>query len=145
MTQSGDIDAFFRAYARASTSLDPVATAAFYTPTFIAAGPSGSGAFPNNERFLAWLQRVFDFNQHTGMTSLGIVAVESRRLSDNHALASVTWGARFEKTGDDLHEFETTYLLENFGEGWKILASIDHSDQEAEMRRLGLLNGGEPA
>jgi hypothetical protein len=56
-------------------------------------------------------------------------------------LATVTWGAQFEKTGDRILEFEISYLLEKSGEEWRILAYISRSDQAAEMAKERLLTG----
>jgi hypothetical protein len=38
-----------------------------------------------------------------------------------------------------LIEFRITYLLEKASDGYKILSYISEADQEAEMRKLGLL------
>jgi hypothetical protein len=73
------------------------------------------------------------------MQTLEVVAVRIQRLSDSHVNATVTWGARFERTGDRLVTFDITYLLEDVGEGIRILSYVSHTDQEDEMRRLGLL------
>ena len=35
--------------------------------------------------------------------------------------------------------FEISYLLERAGDSWKILSYVSRSDQEDEMRKLGLL------
>jgi hypothetical protein len=54
-------------------------------------------------------------------------------------LATVTWGARFEKTGERIIEFEISYLLEKAEDDWRILSYISRSDQTAEMEKEGLL------
>jgi hypothetical protein len=48
-------------------------------------------------------------------------------------------GARFEKTGDRVIEFEVSYLLEKAADNWRILLYISRSDQSAEMAKEGLL------
>jgi hypothetical protein len=132
---------FFEHYARISQDGEPAALAALYAPTFIVAAPQGSQAFANDARFLEWLAQVRDFNRRHGMRSVAPVAIEEVALSPRHSLAKVTWGAQFAKTGDRLIEFEITYLLEQTGDGWTILSYISRSDQEEEMRKLGLIEG----
>jgi hypothetical protein len=135
-----EIERLFREYAEAALGTAAERTAAFYAPGFIAAGPTGSAVFANDERFLDWIGGVYDFNRQTSMEAMEVIAVSERLLSERHTIATVTWGARFRKTGSTLARFEITYLLERAAEGWKILAYVSHTDQEEEMRRLGLLS-----
>ena len=132
---------FFEEYARLSQDDEPSALAALYAPTFIVGGPQGSHAFANDARFLAWLRQVRDFNRQHGMRSVEPVAIEEVTISPRHSLARVTWGARFARTGDRLIEFEIAYLLEQSGDRWTILSYISRSDQDEEMRTLGLIEG----
>lgn len=74
------------------------------------------------------------------MRSLAVVAIQEVTLSPLHALAAVTWGAQFEKTGARTIEFEISYLLEKAGDDdWRILAYISQRDQNEEMKKEGLL------
>jgi hypothetical protein len=132
---------FFERYADLSLAGNPKAMAALYAPTFIVAGPQGSQAFGNDEKFLDWLRQVDDFNREHGMRSLEVVSVNETELSPIHMLASVRWGARFTKTGDRPVEFEIAYFVEKSDKApeWKILAYVSQRDQEAEMKELGLL------
>jgi hypothetical protein len=130
---------FFTHYAELSLGSQPDALAPLYAPTFIVGGPQGSHAFPNDARFIEWLRQVADFNRQHGMRSLAVVSVRETTLSALHALATVTWGARFAKTGERIIEFDIAYLLEKAGESWRILLYISRSDQEAEMKKEGLL------
>jgi len=110
-----------------------------YAPTFIVGGPQGSHAFTNDARFIEWVQQVADFNRQHGMRDLRVVSIRDAALSPLHTLATVTWGTRFEKTGDRLIEFEISYLLEQAEDEWRILSYISRSDQNAEMAKAGLL------
>jgi hypothetical protein len=130
---------FFSRYAALSTGSTPEALARLYAPTFIVGGPQGSQAFTNDARFLEWLQQVASFNRQHGMQSITALAVHEVPLSPLHALATVTWGARFEKTGERVLSFEISYLLERAEDEWRILAYISRSDQDAEMKKEGLL------
>jgi hypothetical protein len=133
------LDQFFRQYASLSTGPQPEALAALYAPTFIVGGPDGSQAFANDARFLEWLRHVAAFNRQHGMRAIEPISIRDMALSPRHTLATVTWGARFEKTGDRVIEFEISYLLEKADERWQLLAYISRSDQNAEMAKEGLL------
>ena len=132
---------FFEEYARLSQGDEPSALAALYAPTFIVGGPQGSHAFANDARFLEWLDQVRDFNRQHGMRSIAPLAIQEITISPRHSLARVTWGARFARTGDRLIEFEIGDLLEQSGDRWTILSYISRSDQDEEMRKLGLIEG----
>lgn len=133
------LDRFFARYAELSMSDRPEALAGVYAPTFIVGGPDGSQAFANDDRFLEWLRQVAAFNREHGLRAFEVVAVRDTVLSPLHTLATVTWGVRFEKTGDRRIEFEIAYLLEKAGDEWRILSYISRSDQRAEMAKEGLL------
>jgi hypothetical protein len=138
-TAGADLRAFFEQYARLSMDDDPGALAALYAPTFLAGGPAGSQSFANDSRFLAWLADVRNFNRSHGMRSMEPLAVDAQVLSPRHVLATVTWGATFEKTQDQVISFRIAYLLEGEGKAWRVLAYISEADQEQEMKAGGLL------
>ncbi|MCC6237617.1 MAG: hypothetical protein IT299_08590 [Dehalococcoidia bacterium] len=139
MTRQGELVAFFERYAATSMGAVPQDLAACYDTSFLAAGPQGGAAFQNDEAFLGWLQQVHDFNEGAGMTALEVVAVGETPISNEYVLASVRWGARFRVTGDEVIEFEISYLLRVDGDSFKVAAYVSHEDQEAVMRERGLL------
>jgi hypothetical protein len=139
MSAPPSIDRFFTRYAELSMGPRPEELADLYAPTFIAGGPQGSQAFTNDARFREWLVQLGDFNRRHGMRALRVVATREQTLSPLHALATVTWGAQFDKTGDRVIEFEISYLLERAGGDWKILCYISRSDQQEDMKKEGLL------
>ena len=102
------LERFFSRYAELSLGPQPEELADLYAPTFIVGGPHGSQAFANDARFVEWLRQVANFNRH-GMRSHGDVDSRRNVESTPHTLATVTWGARFEKTGDRIIEFEISY------------------------------------
>jgi hypothetical protein len=132
------LDEFFKRYAEMSTGPHPETLAGLYAPTFIVASPQGSHAFPNDARFVEWLQQLASFNRQHGLRTLAAVSIREMTLSPLHTLAVVMWGARFEKTGDRLIEFEISYLLEKAADDWRILSYVSRSDQNAEMEKEGL-------
>lgn len=133
------LDRFFSRYAQLSLGPQPEALAGLYAPTFIVAAPEGSHAFANDGRFLDWLRQMSAFNRQHGMRSLTVVSIQRIDLSPLHALATVTWGARFDKTGDRMIEFAIHYLLERSDSDWRILSYISRESQNAEMAKAGLL------
>jgi len=137
---SGSLEAFFRRYGNLSLSDAADELAAQYGPSFIVASPLGSMAFANDDRFRSWLRQVGEFNRGHGMRGMAVVSVQALELSPIHTLATVRWGAQFEKTGDRLIEFDIAYLLERAGETWTILAYVSKEDQDEAMRREGLLS-----
>ena len=139
MSDTHDLRPFFERYAHASRRAEPEALAALYAPVFIVGGPQGSHSFANDAKFLDWLRQVHAFNEQHGLLSLAVRDVGATVLSPLHTLATVRWGSRFARTGDRLIEFTIAYLLERAGDGWKVLAYISEEDQEAAMKKHGLL------
>lgn len=139
MEPDAALETYFRGYAAAATGADPTAPASFYAEQFIAAGPRGSAVFGNDEGFLDWLKQVHRFNRETGMEGLEVVSVRRAALGEAYTLATVEWGARFHKTGDELIRFEISYLLHAAEGPNRILAFVSHEDQEEAMRARGLL------
>jgi hypothetical protein len=133
------LDRFFSLYAELSLTGPPERLAHLYAPTFIVGGPEGSRAFTNDAGFIDWLRQVAQFNRRHGMNTLTALSIRDLVLSPLHTLATVKWGARFEKTGDRVIEFEISYLLEQAGDEWRILSYVSRSDQNAEMAREGLM------
>ena len=135
-----DDDDLFQRYARASIDGDPERLARFYAKAFIAAGPRGSGTFNNDDAFREWLRETRAANVRAGMTSIRPTAIVSATvLSPRHRLVVVEWGARFEKTGDELVTFRIAYLLEEEDGKHCILAFVSEADQETVMKAKGLL------
>lgn len=130
---------FFENYASVSMKSEPDLHADLYTDDFIAAGPSGSAVYKNDVQFLEWLKRIYDFNKKTGMVSIQVISVHDHPISKQYSLASVKWGAKYKKTGEELIDFKITYLLQFFQNQIKILAHISHEDQEQVMKKRGII------
>ncbi|QJB30574.1 hypothetical protein HF324_04070 [Chitinophaga oryzae] len=138
MEDSKNLKAFFERYAAANNNNDLNSIAGFYAESFIAAAPQGNGAFKNDDSFIRWLEQVEQFNRQTGMRHLQVVNIKEMPISTGYTQATVTWGAKFEKTGDELITFDISYFLYLTG-GPKIIMYISHEDQEVVMRQKGLL------
>jgi hypothetical protein len=133
-----ELTAFFQRYGEESLTGEPPAIAANYAPSFIVAGPKGSAAFANDEKFLQWLGQLRTFNDQHGMQAMAPSRLQVTQLSPAHVLAQVTWSARFDKAGDRDIGFDIAYLMERAGDSWKVLGYVSAADQEDEMARLGI-------
>ena len=130
---------FFERYSSISMQGNLENHAGLYANEFIAAGPSGSAAFKNDSKLLDWLKQVHDFNKKIGMESLQVMSVQNNPIGDTYSFATVEWAAKFEKTGEELIHFEISYLLQFVKDEPKILAYIDHEDQQQVMKELGII------
>jgi hypothetical protein len=118
---------------------EPEPHANLYANEFIAAAPSGSAVYKNDNQFLEWLNQVYDFNEKTGMESIQVISVHENPITNQYSLATVEWGAKYKKTEGELICFEITYLLQFLENQPKILAYIDHEDQQKVMKERGLI------
>jgi hypothetical protein len=50
----------------------------------------------------------------------------------------VRWGITFDKTGNKLIEFDTSYIIQETGSEPKIILLISHEDEEEAMKKLTL-------
>jgi hypothetical protein len=82
---------------------------------------------------------MHEFNRAAGMTGLAVIAIEALPLTDQFIIATVEWGATFEKTGDEQVRFKITYILQDQDGAGKILGYLSHEDQMDAMRAKGLL------
>lgn len=130
---------FFEKYAQASVSGSPNDIANFYGKNFVGVGPKESMAFANDENFLKWLKNVKEFNAQTGLEQMTVINVVSNTLSKHTILATVTWGAVYKKTKNDIINFDIHYILEKSGTSMKIIMYISDEDQELLMKEKGLV------
>lgn len=130
---------YFSRYASLALGPDAAQLAELYDASFLAAGPTGSAAFRNDESFLAWLRELHAFNARTGMTSMTVGEIHEMPVGAGYTLVTVTWAATFQRTGATPIRFTISYLLREVESGLKVAAYISHDDQEDAMRAHGLL------
>nr|WP_295868203.1 hypothetical protein [uncultured Chitinophaga sp.] len=138
MEDTKNLKAFFERYAAANNNNDLKGITGFYAENFIAAIPGNNGAFKNDDSFIEWLKQVEQFNRQTGMQSIEVVRLKETPISNGYTQATVTWGAKYEKTGDELLTFDISYFLYLNGAP-KIIMYISHEDQNELMKQKGLL------
>ncbi|WP_118972924.1 hypothetical protein [Taibaiella koreensis] len=134
-----ELKEFFEQYGVVSCSDDVQPLAGFYADSFIVAGPEGSAAFHNDEHFARWLDQLREGNERSGLKGMQIVAFNEFPISDQYKGATITWGAQFEKTGEELIQFNITYFVHLLDEVPKIIMYISERGQEALMQEKGLL------
>jgi hypothetical protein len=73
------------------------------------------------------------------MEAMDVVAVETHSLNHQFLIATVEWGAKFKKTGEEPITFKISYVLQERGGAFKVLGYVSHEDQMEAMRERGLL------
>lgn len=130
---------FFTAYGRASLGNDAGTIAKCYAENFIAAQPSGSMCYKNDEKVIAWLDNMFQFNRKIGMQEMKLIKVTTFPIGEAFTNALVRWGAVFP---NNLIEFEITYILQHVDNDYKIIMYVSHENEEDVLKENGIkING----
>jgi hypothetical protein len=135
---TGQIERLFMEYEKAFNDLDIRKNAEMFTDSFISAGPKGAIA-QGQKDFLEKAAQAAQFYKSIGQTSAKIVSKNIVPISDQYAMVTIHWGVTFKKTGDELIEFDVSYIVYLAGEEPKIILFIAHQDEEEAMKKLGLL------
>jgi hypothetical protein len=133
---------WFEGYAADWASGEVEAVAARYAPSFLVSKPGKSAFYSNDRSLVAWLERVRDFHVRSGLERVEIVTVREVPLGEYHALVSVLWAVRFQKTQLLRIQFEISYTMSTRSldtDGPLILSILSHEDQREAMRRYGIL------
>ncbi|MBZ4191898.1 hypothetical protein [Niabella beijingensis] len=139
MKSTRNLRAFFENYAAANDKNDLSLLTTMYAADFIAAGPEGHAVFKNDESFLEWLQQLQQQQLRSGLQQLRILRFAEARISDSYSQVSITWGAVFEKTGEEPVPFDITYYVHLSREGPRIIMYISHEDEAVLRKEKGLL------
>ncbi len=138
MATSEPTKKLFAEYENAFQKLGFRKTAEFFTDSFISAGPNGSIVNSKSE-FLRLAKQAAAFYRSIGQKSAKIVSLSEMSVTDYYSLANVHWGVTFHKTGDQLIEFDVSYLVQKTGPEPKIILFVAHQDDLRAMRELGML------
>ena len=138
------IEKLFIEYERAFNDLDVKKSAEFFADTFISAGPKGTIA-QNKKDFLKKADQASAFYRSVGQTSARIISKNIIPISDQYTMVTVHWGVTFRKTGDNLIEFDVSYIIYQPEDEPSIILFIAHQDEQEAMKKLGLLNELSPA
>ena len=131
------LEKLFTGYETAFSNLDIRENAEFFADTFISAGPKGVIA-QNKADYIKKAGQASAYYKSVGQTSAKIISKSFVPISDQYTMVTVHWGASFKKTGDELVEFDVSYIVQETGKEPKIILFIAHQDEEEAMKELGL-------
>jgi hypothetical protein len=137
---SGMIIKLFEKYETYFRALNFKDQARLYGRHVIAAGPAGVAYHRNNllNRFVFNLG-MRSFYKKAGMTSVTIMNLEELHISKDYSMVKVHWGARFEKTGKRLIEFDISYLVRKTAVQPEIILFISHEDEQELFKNYGII------
>jgi hypothetical protein len=134
-----NIKEFFDEYAVTSINGNANQLSGFYAPRFMFSSKNEVSAFTNDERFLDWLNNLFEFNKKTGLLKIEVKNIDSTSIGEYFTKATVTWASTYSKnTGEEI-TFDLHYVLNHYGGDFKIILYISETDQEDLMKEKGLL------
>lgn len=131
------LETLFSDYEKAFRALDMRSIAGHYSDHFISAGPQGTIA-QDKKDFLDKADQAADMYRSIGQDSASILSKKIIPISEQYCLVTVHWGVTFKKTGDELIEFDVSYLVQQIDDKQSIILFIAHQDEAAAMKKLGL-------
>jgi hypothetical protein len=138
MLTKDQIDAFFAEYERSFSALDMGKTGELYADTFIGAGPKGT-ITQSKTQFVEWGKKAAEFYRQAGQTGVKIINKQEQPITNEYTMVTVHWGATFEKTGDEITEFDVTYIIQETSAQPQIIMFITHQDEQEAMKKLGVM------
>lgn len=131
------IEALFAEYENAFNKLDLKTISQHYPDTFISAGPKGTIA-QNKKEFESKAEQAADMYRSIGQNSAKILSKKITPISNEYCMVTVHWGVTFEKTGDEVVEFDVSYIVQQLNDELSIILFITHQDEAEAMKKLGL-------
>lgn len=131
------IEELFAEYENAFATLDLAAIAKYYPDTFISAGPKGTIA-QSKKDFESKAEQAAEMYRSIGQNSGKILSKRVTPISNEYCLITVHWGTTYEKTGDEMVEFDVSYLVQQIDDKLSIILFITHEDEAEAMKKLGL-------
>lgn len=131
------IEELFAEYENAFAQLDIATIAKRYSDTFISAGPKGVIAQSKKE-FESKAEQAAEMYRSIGQKSGKILSKKITAISNEYCIVTVHWGLTFEKTGDELVEFDVSYIVQQIDDKLSIIMFITHEDEAEAMKKLGL-------
>lgn len=135
-----DIRAFFDRYQKLGNAKDYKEQAKMHGKYMLALGPKGMMGHKNTaiSRFMFALT-MSSHAKKIEMTSLRIMSLQEQAITPFCSLVKVGWGTTFKKTGEQLIEFDISYLVRRGPEGLEIVFYVTHEDEMEALKRYGLL------
>ena len=131
------LDTLFKEYETAFDKLDVKTISGYCADSFISAGPKGS-ITQNRKDYEKKAEQATKFYKSVGRNSAKIISKRVMPICNDYSMVVVRWGVTFDKTGNKLIEFDTSYIIQETGSEPKIILLISHEDEEVAMKKLGL-------
>lgn len=142
MTKSAPIEKFFADYAVATRSGDADTIASFYADTYIEAAPSSVAAYEVDDEYRRALGEKFTaMTGQLGFSDVSVVVQTSSEFAPKHYLVEAEWTMKFDRadSGPVQSIFRISYVIRLENGAVKILLYVSHEDEEAAMKRDGVL------
>ena len=131
------LDTLFKEYETAFDKLDVKTISGYCADSFISAGPKGS-ITQSRKDYEKKAEQATKFYKSVGRKSAKIISKRVMPICNDYSMVVVRWGVTFDKTGNKLIEFDTSYIIQETGSEPKIILLISHEDEEVAMKKLGL-------
>ena len=131
------LDTLFKEYETAFDKLDVKTISAYCADSFISAGPKGS-ITQSRKDYEKKAEQATKFYKSIGRNSAKIISKRVMPICNDYSMVVVRWGITFDKTGNKLIEFDTSYIIQEIGDEPKIILLISHEDEEEAMKKLSL-------
>jgi len=131
------LDTLFKEYETAFDKLDVKTISGYCADSFISAGPKGS-ITQSRKDYEKKAEQATKFYKSIGRNSAKIISKRVMPICNDYSMVVVRWGITFDKTGNKLIEFDTSYIIQEIGDEPKIILLISHEDEEEAMKKLAL-------
>ena len=131
------LDTLFKEYETAFDKLDVKTISGYCADSFISAGPKGS-ITQSRKDYEKRAEQATKFYKSIGRNSAKIISKRVMPICNDYSMVVVRWGITFDKTGNKLIEFDTSYIIQEIGDEPKIILLISHEDEEEAMKKLAL-------
>ena len=131
------LDNLFKEYETAFDKLDVKTISGYCADSFISAGPKGS-ITQSRKDYEKKAEQATKFYKSVGRNSAKIISKRVMPICNDYSMVVVRWGITFDKTGNKLIEFDTSYIIQEIGNEPKIILLISHEDEEEVMKKLAL-------
>ena len=131
------LDNLFKEYETAFDKLDVKTISGYCADSFISAGPKGS-ITQSRKDYEKKAEQATKFYKSIGRNSAKIISKRVMPICNDYSMVVVRWGITFDKTGNKVIEFDTSYIIQEIGDEPKIILLISHEDEEEAMKKLAL-------
>ena len=131
------LDTLFKEYETAFDKLDVKTISGYCADSFISAGPKGS-ITQSRKDYEKKAEQATKFYKSIGRNSAKIISKRVMPICNDYSMVVVRWGITFDRTGNKVIEFDTSYIIQEVGDEPKIILLISHEDEEEAMKKLAL-------